>query len=172
MGDSLSPEERVIQAMEKTANLYNMNESYARLYGTVYFDDEMTLDKLSKKTGLSKSTVSRGMNALEDMYLVHSAKKDGHGKTKFYSAEKNLEAAMMKLMENEATKEVEIMTEALNKAEQEFRELGDDEGVQKVNNLQNFYYRAEKFVGLMKKMPSGSFDRLYRALKKMVPVKN
>lgn len=158
--------------MEKTANLYNMNESYARLYGTVYFGGEMTLDELSEETGLSKSTVSRGMNALEDIYLVTSTKKEDRGKTKFYSAEEDLEDAMMELMENEATKEIEIMTEALDEAEQEFRERGDEEGLEKVENLQDFYSRAEKFVGLMKKMPAGNFDRLYRALKKLVPGKD
>lgn len=168
-----SPEETVIHAMERAAELYGMNKSHARMYGTLYFQGEMSLDEISSETGLSKSTVSRGMNRLEDLYLVQSGKKEGHGKTKFYTAEENLENAMMKLMDNEATREIEIMTEALDRAEEKFREKGDEEGLKKVRNLQNFYSRAEKFLGLMKKLPSGkAFEKMQKALKTVVPGKD
>ncbi len=166
----VSPEEKVIRAMERAADLYGLNESYARMYGTLYFSGEMTLDEISDETELSKSTVSRGMNALEDLYLVHSRKKEGYGKTKFYTAEEDLEEAMMKLVENEASREIEIMTEALDEAEEEFRQRGDEEGLEKVRNLQKFYGRAERFVGLMKRLPSGkAFERLSSALGRVVP---
>jgi DNA-binding transcriptional regulator GbsR (MarR family) len=165
-----SPEEKVIQAMERAADLYGFNRSYARMYGMLYFHGEMKLDQISEETGLSKSTVSRGMNKLEDMYLAHSEKKEGYGKTKFYTAEEDLEEAMMKMMENEGTREIEIMTEALDEAEQDFREMNDEEGLEKVENLQKFYSRMDRFIGLMKKLPSGkAFDRLSSALKKVVP---
>jgi DNA-binding transcriptional regulator GbsR (MarR family) len=168
-----SPEETVIRAMERAADLYGMNQSYARMYGTLFFEGEMTLDEISEETELSKSTVSRGMNKLEEMYLVQSSKKEGHGKTKFYTAEEDLEEAMMKLMENEGTREIEIMTEALEEAEQDFRERGDEEGLEKVEKLQDFYSKTERFMRLMKKMPSGkAFDRLSNALKKVVPGKD
>ena len=165
MGE-ISPEEKVIRAMEKTADLYGFNESYARIYGTLYFEDEMTLDELSEATDLSKSTVSRCMSEIEDMYLAESSKKEGHGKTKFYSAERDLESAMMKLMENEATREIEIMTEALEEAEKDFEEIGDEKNLEKVRNMKEFYSRAEKFLALMKKLPStDSFERVFEALK-------
>ncbi|MFB6175162.1 MAG: GbsR/MarR family transcriptional regulator [Candidatus Nanohalobium sp.] len=166
----LGPEERVIQAMEETADLYNFNRSYVRMYGRLFFSGEMTLDEISEETGLSKSTVSRGMNKLESMYMVKSRKKEGYGKTKFYTAEEDIEKAMMKLMENEATREIEIMTAALDKAEEQFRERGDDEGLEKVRGLQRCYGRAEKFIGLMTKLPSGeAFDRMQSALSRVVP---
>lgn len=169
----VSPEEKVIQAFEQISDLYGFNRSYARLYGTLYFEDEMTLDELSEETDLSKSTVSRGMNKIEDMYLAESSKKEGRGKTKFYSAERDLEEATMKFMENEATREIEIMTEALDEAEEDFREMGDDENLERVRNLQKFYSRAGKFVGLMKKLPSGkAFDRVFSALKRVSPGKD
>lgn len=169
----LSPEEKVIQALEKVADLYGFNDSYARLYGTLYFEGEMTLDELSEETDLSKSTVSRCMSKIEDMYLAHSIKKEGEGKTKFYSAEEDLEGAMMKFMENEATREIEIMTEALEEAEKEFEERGDEKGLEKVRNMKSFYTRAERFLALMRKLPSSdSFDSVFEALKSAVPGKD
>jgi len=166
----IGPEERVIQAMEKTASLYNFNESYARLYGLLYFEGEMTLDQLSDETGFSKSTVSRGMNKLEDMYMAESVKKEGEGKTKFYSAEEDLEDALMKLMENEATREIEIMNEALEKAEEEMGDKGDVEGLEKVRDLKRFYSRSERFLNVLKKLPSGNVsDSLFKALDKVIP---
>lgn len=168
MGD-VGPRERVIQAFEQTAGLYNFNESYARMYGILYFVGEMTLDQLSEETGFSKSTVSRGMNKLEDLYLVKSRKKEGMGKTRFYSAEEDLESAFMKMMENEGEREIEIMKEALGKAEQEMKEEGDEEGLEKVRNLKRFYSRSEKMLNLLKRMPRGkAVQKISKALDKVI----
>ncbi|MFB6241249.1 MAG: GbsR/MarR family transcriptional regulator [Candidatus Nanosalina sp.] len=150
------PREKVIQAMEDAAELYNFNPSYARLYGVLYFSgEEMTLDELAEETGFSKSTVSRGMNRLEELYLVESRKREGEGKTKFYSAEEDLEHAFMEIIRNEASREIEIMTDALEEAEEEMKQQGDEEGLERVRNLKNFYSRSEKLIKIMKKIPSG-----------------
>jgi DNA-binding transcriptional regulator GbsR (MarR family) len=149
------PREKVIRAMEEAAELYSFNESYARLYGVLYFrDEEMTLDELVEETGFSKSTVSRGTSRLEDMYLVESRKKEGEGKTKFFSAEENLEHAFMEMIRNEASREIEIMNAALEEAEKEMKEQGDEEGLEKIQNLKKFYSRSEKIIELVKKLPS------------------
>ncbi|PSH00411.1 MAG: transcriptional regulator [Nanohaloarchaea archaeon QH_8_44_6] len=164
------PRERVIQAFEQSAGLYGFNESYARLYGILYFEGEKTMDELVEYTGFSKSTVSRGMNKLEDIYMVESRKKEGEGKTRFYSAEEDLESAFMRIMENEGEREIEIMREALEKAEEEMEEEGDEEGLEKVRNLKKFYLRSEKFLNLLKKMPRGkTLDRLSRAVDRVIP---
>ena len=166
----IGPRERVIKAFEQAARLYNFNDSYARLYGVLYFEGEMTLDELSDETGFSKSTVSRGMNKLEDLYLVQSRKKEGMGKTRFFSAEEDLESAFMKMMENEGEREIEIMKEALGKAEKEMEENGDDEGLEKVRNLKQFYSRSEKMLNLLKKMPSGkAVEKISNSLDRVIP---
>lgn len=166
----IGPRERVIQAFEQAASLYNFNESYARLYGILYFQGEMTLDELSDETGFSKSTVSRVMKKLEELYLVQSRKKEEMGKTKFYSAEEDLESAFMKMMENEGQREIEIMKEALGKAEKEMKENGDDEGLEKVRNLKQFYSRSERMLNLLKRMPSGkAVEKISKALERVIP---
>ncbi|MFB6181028.1 MAG: GbsR/MarR family transcriptional regulator [Candidatus Nanohalobium sp.] len=166
----LSPRERVKRAMEEIADLYGFNESYARLYGTLFFEEEMTLDELSEETGLSKSTASRGMSTLENLYLAESHKKQGHGKTKFYTPERNLEKAFMKVMENEAAQEIEIMREALEEAEKEMEQKGDKEGLEKVRRLKEFYERAEKFVKTLTRLPpKKALARAADALKAVIP---
>jgi DNA-binding transcriptional regulator GbsR (MarR family) len=166
----LRPEERVIQALEQAAELYNFNQSYARMYGIIYFNTEsMTLDQIADETGFSKSTVSRGMNRLEDLYLVESRKKEGEGKKKFYDAEEDLEEAFMKMVRNEASREIEIMKEALEKAEEDMKEKGDEEGLRKVRNMKKFYSRSEKIVRLLKGLPSsGAFGKLYRGIRSVL----
>lgn len=164
------PEERVIQALEQAADLYNFNQSYARMYGALYFNTgSMTLDQITEETGFSKSTVSRGMNRLEDLYLVESHKKEGEGKKKFYDAEEDLEEAFMKVVRNEASREIEIMTEALEKAEEEMKEKGDEEGLKKVRNMKKFYSRSEKIIKLLKSLPSsGAFGKVYKGIRSVL----
>jgi DNA-binding transcriptional regulator GbsR (MarR family) len=168
------PEERVIQALEQAAELYNFNQSYARMYGVLYFNSgSMTLDQLTEETGFSKSTVSRGMNRLEDLYLVESRKKEGEGKKKFYEAEEDLEDAFMKMIRNEASREIEIMTEALEKAEEEMKEKEDKEGLKKVRNMKEFYSRSEKIIKLLKNLPRGKFlKKFLKELKKSINSEN
>lgn len=162
------PEEKVIRAMEKSADLYGYRKSYARMFGVLYFSEgEMTLDELSEKTGYARSTVSQGMNKLSNFYMVEKKKKDGEGKKLFYTANEDLEKMFMKLLENEVSREIEIMQDALEEAETEMAENGDQQGLEKVRNLQKTYSKSERFINLLKKLPSGNFvDRIYSILGK------
>lgn len=110
------------------------------------------------------------MNRLEELYLVQSGKKEGMGKTGFYSAEEDLESAFMKMMENEGEREIEIMEEALGKAEKEMKQKGDKQGLEKVRNLKTFYSRSEKMLNLLKRMPSGNaVEKISKALDRVIP---
>ena len=149
------PVETVIQALEDVAEVYGFRQSYARIYGTLYFKTEpTTMDELVEETGFAKSTVSDALNALEELHMAYSEKKEGHGKTKFYTAEEDLEEVMQKFMENQASREMEIMLEALEEAKNQAEE--DTSEYRKIENLQNFYQRSKKFMKVMMKMPKGS----------------
>lgn len=154
------PVETVIQALEDVADVYGFRQSYARIYGTLYFQTEpTTMDELVEGTGFAKSTVSDALNALEELHMVYSEKKEGHGKTKFYTAEEDLEEVMQKFMENQASREIEIMLEALEEA----KEQADDDSSEyrKIENLQSFYQRSKKFLKVMMKVPRGKkFSKL------------
>ncbi len=155
MSEEGDPVETVIQALEDVAEVYGFRESYARIYGTLYFQTEpTTMDELVDETGFAKSTVSDSLNALEELHMVYSEKKDGHGKTKFYTAEEDLEEVMQKFMENQASREIEIMLVALEEAKDQVDE--DSTKYDKIENLESFYQRSKKFMKLMMKMPKGS----------------
>lgn len=158
--------------MEKAARLYGMNESIARIYGTLYFNEEMTLDQLSEETGYAKSTVSRVTKKLERFYMVESRKKPGEGRTKFYTAEEDLEEPFKRLLENEVSQEIEIMLDALEEAEEELEEKGDEKGLEKVRNLKDSYTKFDRFISLLSSLPDGKiFQRLQERLSQVDPRK-
>ncbi|QKQ98337.1 hypothetical protein GKQ38_02300 [Candidatus Nanohaloarchaea archaeon] len=157
--------ETVIEAMEDVAEVYGFRKSYARVYGTLYFQtDAQTMDELSDKTGFAKSTVSDALQKLEELHMVYSEKREGHGKTKFYQAEEDLEKAMKKIIDNQATDEIQIMLDALEEAKEQADEGSTEE--EKIENLQDFYQKSRKIIGLFKKMPSGKvLSRISESLK-------
>jgi DNA-binding transcriptional regulator GbsR (MarR family) len=149
------PEEKVIRAMEKVADVYGFRQSYAKMFGTLYFsEDEMTLDQLSEETGYARSTISEAMKDMERFYMVEREKKEGEGKKLFYSANEDMEDMFIKLLENEVSSEIDIMLDALEEAEEELEDEGEEEKLEKVRNLQSTYSRAERFVNVVQKIPS------------------
>jgi len=154
MSEDGDPKETVIQAMEDVASVYGFRESYARIYGTLYFQTApTTMDELVDKTGFAKSTISDALNEMEKFHLVSSEKKKGHGKTKFYTAEEDLDEVMKKFMEDQVSNEVEIMLEALDEAKAQAEEGSPEQ--EKIEVLENFYQRSRKLMKLFKKLPKG-----------------
>ncbi|MFQ3307982.1 MAG: DNA-binding transcriptional regulator GbsR (MarR family) [Candidatus Nanohaloarchaea archaeon] len=172
MVEEQDPKEIVVEAMKDVAQVYGMRESYAQIYGTLYFKTEaMIMDELVEETGLAKSTISDALNELEEMYLVHSEKREGHGKTKFYTAEEDLEKVMKKFMDNQASNEIEIMLDALEEAEQKSEEGTTEQ--EKIKNLQEFYQKSRRLMKLFKKMPSGkTLSNVTSALKNTLTREN
>jgi DNA-binding transcriptional regulator GbsR (MarR family) len=165
MAEDLDPKETVIEAMEDVAEVYGFRKSYARIYGTLYFKTEAaTMDEISEETDFAKSTVSDAMHKLEELHLAHSEKREGHGKTKFYTPEEDLEEAMKRFMDDQATNEIQIMLDALNEAEKQAEEGSVEE--EKIKNLKNFYQKSKKMIGVFKKLPSGkTFSKITESLK-------
>ncbi|MFB6202922.1 MAG: GbsR/MarR family transcriptional regulator [Candidatus Nanohaloarchaea archaeon] len=162
------PEEKVIRAMEESAEVYGMRKSYARVYGTLYFSPgDQTMDQIAEETGYSKSTVSEALNKLEDVHFVHSRKKEGEGKTRFYTAEENFEKAFKEFLDDQVSREMDIMMDAIEDAREEAIEGSRTE--RKIENLEKMYRRSEKIVTLLKKIPTGSnFSGLLEPLKKAI----
>lgn len=153
-----NPEEKVISAMERSADIYGVRKSYARLYGTLYFwDGDMTMEELSEETGYSRSTISPAMRKLEEFHMVSRSKKEGEGKKLFYTAEEDLEEAFKQLMNNQAKRELEVMQEALDNAEKELDEEEDKKTLEKVRNLKKTYRKSERFMKLVNSLPSGNY---------------
>jgi len=145
--------DRVIEAMERSAEIYGLNRSYGRLYGICYFaDDPVSLDELVAESGYAKSTISTAMKDMERLHLVHRRSVPGEGKKAFYEAERDFWTVLQEFLRREVRREIDTMTRALDEAE---ATLADAEGerarrdLEKVRQLQRMYDRSEQLVRIL-----------------------
>jgi DNA-binding transcriptional regulator GbsR (MarR family) len=77
-------------ALAKHIHFYGLNLSESRLFSKMFLEDgPMTLDDMSKQLGMSKTSMSTGINSLEDAKMVEQTWKKGIRKD-LYKAEENL----------------------------------------------------------------------------------
>jgi DNA-binding transcriptional regulator GbsR (MarR family) len=70
--------ERIIETIAQNIHLYGLTPSAGRQYGTMYFHNEpLTLDDMTEKLGMSKTSMSTSVRALSDLKLVERAWKRG-----------------------------------------------------------------------------------------------
>jgi DNA-binding transcriptional regulator GbsR (MarR family) len=153
--------EEVIEAMERSAELYGMKRSYARLYGILFFADEpLSLDALVRESGYAKSTVSTTMQKLDRLHLVQRRSVPGEGKKAFYEAETDLWHVVQEFLRHEVQREITIMQRALDSAEAQLEAADDDRAqsdLEKIRSLRGVYDRAERLVDVL---TGSSIDRL------------
>lgn len=157
--------EEVISAMERSAELYGFKRSYARLYGVLFFAEEpLSMDELAERSDYAKSTVSTAMKALQRVHMVHRRSLPGEGKTAYFEAETDFWRAFRELLRQEVSREIEIMTRALDEAERAL-EAADGEraerDLEKVRTLQRVYDRSRQAVDVL---TSTSLDRIVEVL--------
>jgi DNA-binding transcriptional regulator GbsR (MarR family) len=153
--------EEVIEAMARTAEVWGAKRSYGRLFGVLYFADEpLSLDALVDESGYAKSTVSTAMSTLERFHLVRRRSLPGEGKKAFFEAETDLWYVIQQFFENEVSREIRIMSRALDSAAEQLDAAEGDRAerdLEKVRKLQRIYDRSEQFLSLV---TSQSVDRL------------
>ncbi len=153
--------EEVIEAMERSAEVYGLNRSYGRLYGILYFrDGPVSLDELTERSGYAKSTVSTAMKSLERLHLVHRRSVPGEGKKAFFEAEREFWQVLQELLRREVRREIDVMTRALEDAEEKLEAAEDeraDRDLEKVRHLERTYGRGERLVNVL---TGSSIERL------------
>ncbi|WP_121820491.1 GbsR/MarR family transcriptional regulator [Halostella salina] len=153
--------ERVIAAMERSAEVYGFQRSYGRLYGLLFFADEpRSLDELVADSGYAKSTVSTAMSALERYHLVHRRSMPGEGKRAYFEAETDFWRVFQEFLRNEVLREVTVMSRALAEAEAELEAADTEQAardLEKVRRLRRMYDRSETMIDAL---TSSSLDRL------------
>ena len=153
--------EEVVEAMERSAELYGLNRSYGRLYGILFFADEsMSLDEVVAESGYAKSTVSTAMKEMERLHLVHRRSIPGEGKKAFYEAERDFWHVIQEFLNREVRREIDLMTRALDDAEERLEGAETEEAasdLEKVRSLKTTYERSERLVEIL---TSQSIDRL------------
>jgi DNA-binding transcriptional regulator GbsR (MarR family) len=162
--------ETVIEAMERSADIYGLNRSYGRLYGLLYFADEpVSLDALVAESGYAKSTVSTAMKDMERFHVVYRRSVPGQGKKAFYEAERNFWTVVQEFLRQEVQREITTMQSALDDAEQTLESTDDEQAardLERVRELEQMYDRSQRLVDLLTSSSirrlAGLVDRLRR----------
>lgn len=153
--------ERVVDAFERTAEIYGVNRSYGRLYGVLFFAHEpKSLDALAEESGYAKSTVSTAMKDLERLHVVHRRSLHGEGKRAFFEAERDLWRILQQFLNQEVRREIETVTRALDEAEEALEDADSERAaadLERVRTLQRFYSQSKRFVNIA---TSASAERL------------
>jgi len=153
--------ERVIEALERSADVYGFNRSYGRLYGILFFADEpVSLDELVERSGYAKSTVSSAMTDMERFHMVYRRSIPGEGKKAFYEAERDFWTIIQEMIRGEFQREVTIMTQALADAEESLEDVDSEQAkrdLEKIRQLQQIYRRGQQLIDLL---TSTSMERL------------
>lgn len=148
-----NPEEEVVQAFERSAELYGMSPSYGRIYGVLYFSEEdVTLDELSDKSGFAKSTVSNSMNDLENLMLVERIPSKDSTRKVYFRAREDFEEIMQDLIEKKFQKEAELMLEAIESSKSKVDSSKQPEKYRKLKNLEKMYSKGQKYMNLFTKL--------------------
>jgi DNA-binding transcriptional regulator GbsR (MarR family) len=125
--------EEVIEAIARSAEVWGAKRSYGRLFGILFFADEpLSLDAIVERSGYAKSTVSTAMSTLERYHLVQRRSLPGEGKKAFFEAETDFWYVFQQFLQNEVTREIRIMSRALDEAAAAHRHIEDRESRGKI----------------------------------------
>ncbi|GMA52884.1 hypothetical protein GCM10025857_42410 [Alicyclobacillus contaminans] len=63
-------EDQVTQAISETMDLYGVTPAAGKIYATMYFEDQMNLDEMREKLGMSKPSMSTNVRHLQEIGMV------------------------------------------------------------------------------------------------------
>lgn len=160
--------ETVIEAFERSAEIYGAKRSYGRLYGILYFAEEpLSLDTLAERSEYAKSTVSTAMTELQRYHMVTRRSLPGEGKKAFFQAETDFWQIIKAFLNNEVRREIDTMSRALDEAIETVEDVEDEHAerdLEKLRELRQVYERSERALDVFNSQPIDRilsvFDRL------------
>jgi len=145
--------EEIIEAFERSAEVYGLNRSYGRLYGILFFADEpVSLDELVERSGYAKSTVSTALRRMDRLHFAHRRSVPGEGKKAFYEAERDVWRIIQELLRHELRREITIMQDALEDAAGTLEAAEGERArrdLERVESLRRLYDRGDRLVSLL-----------------------
>ncbi|MFS0574749.1 GbsR/MarR family transcriptional regulator [Sporosarcina sp. 179-K 3D1 HS] len=121
--------ERIIEAIAENIHLYGLTPSAGRQYGTMFFHDEpLTLDEMTEKLGMSKTSMSTSVRALSDLKLVERAWKRGVRKD-LYQVKDDWYQSFIDLFSIKWRRSISLHSVAVRRSLKELRELVQDESI-------------------------------------------
>ncbi|WP_242144630.1 MULTISPECIES: choline uptake/conversion transcriptional regulator CudC [unclassified Bacillus cereus group] len=116
----------VIDSIAETMDLYGVTRSAGTLYGTMYFEDDMNLDEMRERLGMSKPSMSTSVKKLQDFDIVKMTFTKGSRKHT-YVAEKDFFKFFTHFFSHKWEREVKINLNALGKSQKILREVIDNQ---------------------------------------------
>ncbi|MFC7319647.1 choline uptake/conversion transcriptional regulator CudC [Halobacillus campisalis] len=147
----------VIDSIAETMDLYGVTRSAGNLYGTMYFGNDMTLDEMREKLGMSKPSMSTGVKKLQDYNIVKQTFRKGTRRQTF-AAEKDFFQFFANFFAKKWLREARINLDAIHKAQQELDQLLENESVdgnlreealltyRQMEDSKPYYYWLQKLV--------------------------
>jgi len=121
-------QDRVIEAISETMDLYGVTPAAGKIYATMYFKDQMNLDEMREELGMSKPSMSTNVRKLQQIEMVK--KKFQRGTRKHtYAAEKDFFHSFMAYFCQMWEREVKLNMEAIAEAEKLLLEIYEDESI-------------------------------------------
>ncbi|MEB7753703.1 choline uptake/conversion transcriptional regulator CudC [Staphylococcus pseudoxylosus] len=103
----------VINAIGETMDLYGINRSVGNLFGTMLFEDSMTLDAMREQLQMSKPSMSAGVKRLQEFDIVKQQFTRGSRKQHFI-AEKDFFNFFRNFFTRKWRREIVINAEAVH----------------------------------------------------------
>jgi len=122
----LAAKDLVIDSIAETMDLYGITRSAGILYGTMYLNEEMTLDEMREELQMSKPSMSTGVKKLQDMNIVKKTFHRGRRKHSFV-AEKDFFKFFMNFFPQKWEREVEVNLAAIEEAQEQLQEVAHDD---------------------------------------------
>ncbi|WP_018924984.1 choline uptake/conversion transcriptional regulator CudC [Salsuginibacillus kocurii] len=106
----------VIDSLAETMDIYGVTRSAGTLYGTMYFEGDMTLDEMRDKLGMSKPSMSTGVKRLQEFNAVKKTFRRGQRKHT-YVAERDFFQFFSNFFSHKWEREVNLNLQAIRSAQ-------------------------------------------------------
>ncbi|MCY7733664.1 GbsR/MarR family transcriptional regulator [Bacillus safensis] len=127
----LAAKDLVIDSIAETMDLYGITRSAGILYGTMYLNEEMTLDEMREELQMSKPSMSTGVKKLQDMNIVKKTFHRGRRKHSFV-AEKDFFKFFTTFFPQKWEREVEVNLTAIEEAQEQLQEVAHDDQLEEL----------------------------------------
>lgn len=150
--------ERIIETIAQNIHLYGLTPSAGRQYGMMFYQNEpLTLDDMTEKLGMSKTSMSTSVRALSDLKLVERAWKKGVRKD-LYHATDDWYQSFVDLFTIKWRRSVSLHTNAIKKSLTELELLANDatiseelqtevqNDIEKLHYIKNYFDWLDRLV--------------------------
>ncbi|CAM3910322.1 choline uptake/conversion transcriptional regulator CudC [Alkalicoccus chagannorensis] len=112
----------VIDSLAETMDLYGVTRSAGTLYGTMYFEGDMTLDEMRDELGMSKPSMSTGVKKLQDFNVVKKTFRRGQRKHT-YVAERDFFKFFSNFFSHKWDREAVLNMEAIEQSQKQLHSI-------------------------------------------------